>query len=134
MGSSFGRSLGSGPAVTLQERRPERELRMHTCNNTHKTQTAAQKRSDDRMFNFADHNKDGKLDADEVFMMALPQYWPNKQEWYDFKAGDHMDTMDLNQDGFVDWKEYNNEMKQVIDGWDTGIGVSVKTGDLHIEV
>jgi hypothetical protein len=75
------------------------------------------------MFNFADHNHDGKLDSDEVFMMALPQYWPNKQEWYDFKAGDHMDTMDTNQDGFVDWKEYDDEMKQVIDGWDDGIGV-----------
>jgi Ca2+-binding EF-hand superfamily protein len=36
-------------------------------------QTAAQSKTDNRMFDFADANHDGKLNGDELFMMALPQ-------------------------------------------------------------
>jgi len=81
------------------------------------SQTDKQKRSDERMFKFADHNNDGKLDNDEVLLMAMPQYWPNKEEWYAFKAGDHMDVMDTDSDKLVDWNEYDTEMQTVIPAW-----------------
>ena len=46
------------------------------------TQTDQEKTADERMFNFADGEfgkKDGQLDADELFVLALPQYTTNRE-------------------------------------------------------
>lgn len=80
------------------------------------TQTAKQKEADNRMFDFADGqfgNKDGLLDAEEVFIMALPQYSADRKAWYQFKARDHMEEMDTDNDHEVSWKEYKDAMDLV---------------------
>lgn len=80
------------------------------------TQSEKEKVADERMFNFADggggkSKKDGKLDADEMFLLALPQYSADRSGWYKFKAQDHMEEMDENGDKFVTWKEMENVLK-----------------------
>lgn len=80
------------------------------------TQTEKEKIADERMFNFADgggkgNKKDGKLDGDEMFLLALPQYSGDRDGWYKFKAQDHMEEMDENGDKFVTWQEMENVLK-----------------------
>jgi hypothetical protein len=68
------------------------------------TQNEKQKEADNRMFDFADGqfgNKDGLLDEQEIFMMALPQYSADRVGWFKFKAQDHLEEMDTNNDGKV---------------------------------
>lgn len=80
------------------------------------TQTEKEKVADQRMFNFADgdggkNKKDGKLDGDEMFLLALPQYSGDRAGWYKFKAQDHMEEMDENGDKFVTWQEMETVLK-----------------------
>jgi len=75
------------------------------------TQTEKEKIADERMFNFADTDKDHRLDAGEMFLLALPQYSGDRVGWYKFKAQDHMEEMDADGDKLVSWKEMENVLK-----------------------
>jgi len=75
------------------------------------TQTEKEKVADKRMFNFADSNHDSKLDAGEMFLLALPQYSGDRIGWYKFKAQDHMEEMDENNDKMVSWEEMEKVLK-----------------------
>ena len=82
------------------------------------TQTSKQQIADNRMFDFADGafgNKDGELDEDEIFIMALPQYSEDREAWYKFKAHDHMEEMDTDNDGYITLPEYEDAMKVAMD-------------------
>jgi len=76
------------------------------------TQTAKEKIADERMFNFADTDKDHKLDAGEMFLLALPQYSGDRVAWFKFKAKDHMEEMDTNGDKFVTWPEMEESLNK----------------------
>lgn len=81
------------------------------------TQSSKQATADNRMFDFADGafgNKDGELDEDEIFIMALPQYSADRKGWYKFKAEDHMEEMDTNGDNEVSYQEYNDAMEMAV--------------------
>jgi Ca2+-binding EF-hand superfamily protein len=90
------------------------------------TQSSRQAISDNRMFDFADGsfgNKDGELDADEVFIMALPQYSEDRKAWYKFKAEDHLENMDTDEDGLVSYKEYEQAMEEAGSNPDENVGL-----------
>jgi Ca2+-binding EF-hand superfamily protein len=78
------------------------------------TQSSKQAIADNRMFDFADGafgHKDGQLDEDEIFIMALPQYSMDRMGWYKFKAQDHMEEMDTDGDDEVSFQEYKDAME-----------------------
>jgi len=85
------------------------------------TQSSKQAIADNRMFDFADGafgNKDGELDEDEIFIMALPQYSADRKGWFKFKAQDHMEEMDTNGDNEVSFQEYSDAMELATGGYD----------------
>jgi Ca2+-binding EF-hand superfamily protein len=81
------------------------------------TQSSKQAIADNRMFDFADGafgHKDGELDEDEIFIMALPQYSADRMGWYKFKAQDHLEEMDTDGDDEVSFQEYTDAMNMAI--------------------
>jgi Ca2+-binding EF-hand superfamily protein len=87
-------------------------------------------------FKLADQNEDGKLDAEELFdlhNMVWMKHWIAPQAFFKLKAKDHINFMDTNHDGGVDWQEFASFMKphieEAIKEGHLGEGLAEGTGD-----
>jgi Ca2+-binding EF-hand superfamily protein len=81
-------------------------------------ESSAKQKVHQEEFKIADQNADGNLDTEELFDLhnrMWMQRWLEPQMFFNMKAEDHIEAMDTNGDGKVEWSEFASFMKPHIE-------------------